>query len=374
MKNAAYNTTFNGKKIRKSVNYWYVFLCSMLKNLKTGGNLGVILPASWDYADYNLSMREYLPSQFRSFEVFRSQNPLFKGVGDGSVVIIGKGYKKSHKINNRFECNDYNTLIESLNNKECLMQAVHLPKKLNTNKTIETIQFRDIADVHIGAVTGDVAYFLFKEKDIRENNLPIEAFLPILSRANHLMTPDMTPEYWNQLREKSERLWLFYPNNNIIHDPNVQRYLNLPKIDGGCNRDAYQVKKRTTWYLVNIPTKADGFISGMSNTQPFITINSIPSLIASNTLYIVNFHENSLIYKYSWSLSLLTSISQESIELNSRIYGGGLKKHEPKDILNTIIPIMKEDENAKSDYIIACNAFVNGDKDTARKIADSYIK
>ena len=96
-------------------NTWSAFLCSSLHLLREGGSIAFVLPASWDYADYAAPLREHIPRLFREFFVFRSHRPLFDEVQEGTIVIVGRGYRHEHAYCRRSECRDKDGLVRSIN-------------------------------------------------------------------------------------------------------------------------------------------------------------------------------------------------------------------------------------------------------------------
>ena len=51
-----------------------------------------MLPAAWEYANYAMPLRTALPRLFEHVHAYRSREPLFRVVQEGSVVLIARGY------------------------------------------------------------------------------------------------------------------------------------------------------------------------------------------------------------------------------------------------------------------------------------------
>ena len=79
---------FSGETLSLRGNYWHAFLCASLRLLKSDGGITFLLPAAWDYSNYAAALREELPKHFEQVNVHRSHTPLFKGVQEGSVVLV----------------------------------------------------------------------------------------------------------------------------------------------------------------------------------------------------------------------------------------------------------------------------------------------
>lgn len=363
---------------RKKWNYWMVFVCAILRVLRSGGSLGLILPASWDYADYSQEMRERLPSLFRRFEVHRCHKPLFGGVGEGVIVLIAEGFQETPQTDQRREHPDMASLVAALDQGAEAAWVPLAPAGPLANDAARVCQLKDVADVRIGAVTGDAKYFLFDEARRQSSGMPPECFKPILSRARHIKTPEATREHWESIRDDGERAWLFAPTPQSLADRAVQAYLALPQEEGGCNRQAFKVRHREPWYSVNSPGQAHGFMSGMSVAGPFICMNSAPELTASNTLYVVEFRPHITPQdRYAWALSLLSSRSHVCVLRLLRLYADGLRKHEPKDLLRIEMPQPCKPHSLpqiKDLYQEAVCLHLRGQQADARRIADENVE
>ncbi len=83
-----------GVKISATANYWVAFLVAGLALLEPGGALAYILPAAWEYADYAGELRKLCADSFRELDVHRVAEPMFETVDDGSVLLVGRGFRQ----------------------------------------------------------------------------------------------------------------------------------------------------------------------------------------------------------------------------------------------------------------------------------------
>jgi hypothetical protein len=71
----------------------------------------------------------------------------------------------------------------------------------------------------------------------------------------------------------------------------------------------------------------------MSQFSPWICLNRMRGLTATNTLYVVSFHRRLTVSeKASWCLSLMHPLARDAASSARRVYGDGLQKLEPNDI------------------------------------------
>jgi hypothetical protein len=233
----------------------------------------------------------------------------------------------------------------------------------------------DILEVRLGGVTGDADFFLLTETERCARRLPVVCLRPVLSKARHLVRAETGKPVWDELRRTNERIWLFYPNSRTMGNPAVQRYLQLDAARGGCRRERYKIKRRELWYQTPLPRRIDGFISGMSRFGPWISLNTMERLTATNTLYTVQFRKpQTLEQKAAWALSLLTSYTQQAMRPLSRVYADGLVKYEPRDLLSLPLLVPHGVRGARTFYAQAVRLLLQGKRREAQEVADTFLR
>ena len=238
--------------------------------------------------------REVLPKRFSRFEVHRSRTPVFDSVQDGSVVLVATGYGKEGGPVVRHEYENVLELISGLESGKRKARNGRPPACTKTkNVTRRTVRLGDVVAVGLGAVTGDVQYFLMTENDRKEWRLPVASLRAVVSRACHLTGSVMSKIEWRRLLANDERIWLFRPSECTLDHPSVRKYLKYGRKDGGCQFAAYKIQSRDPWYRTPMPRQPHGFVTGMSQCGPWICLNRTPSLNATNTLYTIRFRSHS---------------------------------------------------------------------------------
>jgi hypothetical protein len=211
------------------------------------------------------------------------------------------------------------------------------------------------------------------EEKRRALELPKSAFIPVVSKAKHLQHSSLSQKEWSNLKASGQRIWLFSPPVRATKHPMVKHYMELADDAGGCNRNAYKVTIREPWYRTPMPKAPDAFVSGMSQHGPWLSINEMDSLNATNTLYVVTFRSRNRKAWYRWALALLSSTAQRQIRRIGRRYADGLIKYEPGTLGKIELPALKKDADHRLLYEKAVKALLAENLGLAKDIADSVI-
>ena len=371
----ALETRLDGFSIPATANYWVAFLVAGMRLLKPGGSLAYILPAAWEYANYASPLRSICESSFEELDVHRVSVPMFETVTDGSVLLVGRGFGEQPRRQARLVRHE--TLSE-LNRAVCASDPLTTTSGMRSNESDVPegqVELGQIAQIRVGAVTGDARYFLLSEARRLALQLPRSAVRPVLSKAQHLTGSEIDRGAWAALLAAGKRVWLFHPSDSDLSHPAVRAYLNLPEEEGGCHREAMKIRDRDPWYRVPIPAPFDGFVTGMSPTRPWVALSRMPGLTATNTLYGVSFPAiESTDEQAAWCLSMLSSATAESRAQLVRQYPQGLLKLEPGDMARLACRRPKTVEGAGSLYRQAVDIILAGKPEAAQAFADEWLE
>ncbi len=353
-------------------NLWQAFVLASLRILAPGGSFGFVLPSAAEFADYSNGLRRAVRDRFDILELYRCRRPLFDDVQEGTVVVIARGFGGGPCRFRRKQVATREALIEELERRPVIRRSrcPLLPRPIRGGSAT----FGDLATIRVGGVTGDAGFFLLTESKRKAAGLPLQACTPVLSRSRHLKAAAVDHEAWRRLKDADERVWLFNPPDGTLDDPAVQRRLNLAVSEGGCNRDAFKVAARDPWYRTPMPEVPDAFISGMQTEGPWLTLNMMRNLNATNTLYVVHF-ANSVTdeERYAIALGFLTTKVRKQLLRKARRYADGLWKYEPGALRTISMPDISSRSDCKELYFRAMDALLKGDSASARRIADSGL-
>lgn len=326
-----------GHAIGARANTWYAFMLRCVQLLATGGRMGMVLPASSEYASYASQGRRCLADHFDRVDLFRFAMPPFPDAQDGNIVLIAKGYRRSGKRSSgtlrRSTVKSVDDLLaQSRARKASSRPHCNRPRRLNQNERC----VGELAAVRIGAVTGDAKYFLMTESRRRELGLPIRAFRFALTKSKHASRPFVSRKDLQAMRDADDRVLLFRPPDGVLSHDRVDAYLRLPHRYGGCAKRNLKVASRSLWHRTPLPAIPDGFVSGMTSGELMISINKCPGLTATNTLFVI--HKLCEFEMLDLAVGILASKARRQIARKRRWYPSGLMKIEPTELSSVRIP------------------------------------
>lgn len=363
----------SGERVTGNSNYWYVFMLQSIHLVEQGGSIAAVLPAAWDFADYARPLRAGIGSLFASVEVHRCSEPLFESVQEGSVVVVARGKGAVASGQHRFEYDGRDDLITGVK-APSTVPAASTRLAGQRGNTIATRDFRDVFTIRIGAVCGDSRYFVLSDEQRVALRLPKKCVRPLLSKAMHAASSEVTKAAWKKLLSAGERVWLFHPLAGTGSKGPVRSYLLRREDNGGCRRSAYKVRCRTPWYQVVVPPRADGFLSGMAARPPHIAWNQMRSLTATNTLYLVRCRTAAVRKdRFEWGLAMLTTLVRNQLASKARVYADGLTKLEPGDFASLQLPIPPKSVGARRLYGKAIALVNAGREDDASLLVDKWF-
>ena len=229
-------------------------------------------------------------------------------------------------------------------------KLTHHPKPASET-SLDRIE--DFFDIKRGCATGDNAFFIMDQQKIQKNGLSMDYMHPILPSPRFLGTdvieanPDGSP-----VMEKP-----YYLINCTLLEEDLQKlypelwnYLQKG-IDTVSNR--YLCKNRKRWYFQERRASPPLLCTYMgrkktAESKPFHFIRNYSNAIATNS-YLMLYPKGDLLSAMGKDPKLLDNVwlylnrlSTDIIEQEGRVYGGGLKKIEPRELGKVPCPGVRE--------------------------------
>ena len=317
-----------------------------------GGLAGWLIPSEFMDVNYGRSIKQYLLDQVTLLHIHRfnpRQSQFHDALVSSAVVWIRNELPPpGHGVRFTFGGTLVKPELDKVVSLEELRQDskwTHYPKKERNTHTDDWV-LRDFFRIKRGIVTGKNSFFILSAYEIESRGLPLEAFKPILPSPRYLENNEIRSNHKGDPLLK-QRLFLLDPPWTEIEiakeHPALWMYL-----EEGRNLGVhlhYICQHRTPWYRQEHRPPAPFVCTylgreGKGTSQPFRFILNHSQATAANVylmLYpqkpIANMMEKSPELKWQiWKI--LNEISPQAMLGESRVYGGGLHKLEPKELGN----------------------------------------
>ena len=350
-----------------------------------------VLPSSFLYADYANEIRSIFPQIFKRTLVASLGERIFEseGTDEHTALLLCEGYQQGPAAAGLELCFAESTskLEADLQHwqaghgaestfvgKYCLsIMSPDMAAAYNSFARLpNVIRFGDIASVRIGIVTGDNKYFVINQ-DVAKNHLLTQSSLRSIF-AKFTMAPGLTLDETdiNQARKSNARCLLVDTTRMRKSSRTLHRYLAIYPEDKKQGNKTF--KKRGIWHQPQYEDIPDAFFPYMHHSGPRLVLND-SNITSTNTIHRVFFKEMPRYKKRLVSISLLTTFSQVSAEIEGRCYGSGVLKHEPSEVkkISLHIPNNVEVRDTNEAFLQIDNLLRANDLVGARSLADRFI-
>lgn len=326
------------------------FLLLADKYLDEGAVCGWLLPSEFMDVNYGKVIKDYLLNRVQLIRIHRynPNNCLFDDALVSSCVVWFKKVDITENYNVEFSyggTHDKPEVSKFISKRElsACKKWTHVTDAIEINNNTQTDAcIGDYFDIKRGLATGDNGFFILNEQQIKENNLDMKFFKPILPSPRNMLGDEvMSNEDGNP--DISEPLFLLDCNLDeeeiIAEYPELWNYL---KCGLKTTATKYLCRSRKKWYFQErrepTPFLCSYMGRGSKDRLPFRFILNHSKAVASNSYLLLypkdslkkRIQENETTYSQIWNA--LKCIDVNDIEIEGRVYGGGLKKIEPKEL------------------------------------------
>ncbi len=325
------------------------FIILAHKWLAPGAVCGWLIPSEFMDVNYGTAIKEYLLQNVHLIRIHRyePENSMFSDALVSSCVV----WFKNEIVNNDYDIefsfggtHDKPKMSRRIKKsaliKEC--KWTRFPEKQIRSDESAEITLGDYFEIKRGLATGDNNFFILSREKIMDLGMDMSFFKPILPSPRYLKTdlvdtdtdgiPQIEPQFFLLDCELTEQ-------EIMEQSPATWDYLQ-----SGINKTSkkYLCKSRKKWYWQE-QRDATYFLCsymgrGKNNGSPIRFILNLSDAIVTNS-YLMLYPKEHLqkaisdnpnsVYKI-WEL--LKGISRSKIEEEGRVYGGGLKKIEPREL------------------------------------------
>ncbi|MDR1194498.1 MAG: Eco57I restriction-modification methylase domain-containing protein [Peptococcaceae bacterium] len=333
------------------------FLLQSIQWMDDGAVAGWLIPSEFMDVNYGKAIKAFLLSEVELFRIHRF-NPEDAQFSDALVssAVVWFRKKKPTNLNVTFsyggslavphECK--NIAVDSLRQESKWTRFPTQPQRFVKQSAPK---LKDYFDVKRGIATGGNDFFILAESRISELGLPLEFFRPVLPSARYVKTTEIESDaFGNPILSQK----LFLLDCRLSEDeikegyPLLWQYLESGK---GSVANGYLCKTRKCWYFqeqreapVLVCTYMGRSMGKRKGAFRFILNNSRATVTNS---YLALYPHKNLSEQFIATPSLkrtiwemLNGMTADSLLDEGRVYGGGLQKIEPKELLNVDVPFL----------------------------------
>jgi adenine-specific DNA methylase len=342
-----------GLKFTKHTNAWVPFILASVSLLNNGGRLAMVIPSEIIHVMHAQSLRTYLAVTCKKILIIDPQELWFENTLQGAVIFMVE--KKSHPNEKTqgvailhvkglsFLETDAETVFQEAKavngdtvkgkwTKALLSdEEIGLVNRLVQHEHIHN--FKKIADVDVGIVTGANHFFLVNNGAVEKYQLHDYVY-PMFGRSDHCKGV-----IYDQ-RQHQANVTKGLPTNFVYLDaefsalpPIVQGYIRQGEAEALHTR--YKCRIRSPWYKVpSVYARKIGMLKRAHDT-PRLIFNELEAY-TTDTAYRISsarFSPELLVYCFLNPLTALLA------EIEGRYYGGGVLELVPSEIERLYIPI-----------------------------------
>ena len=349
-----------GEDVKKETNlsisglaglYCYFILLAH-KWLKPGAISGWLIPSEFMDVNYGKTIKDYLLNNVHLLRIHRyvPENSKFKDALVSSCVvwfkneIVDADYTVELSYGGTHEKPSSTRLVTK---KQLQIESkwTSITAKPITSKEDEKQgpTLGDYFTIKRGLATGDNNFFILSKEQIMDLDLDMSFFTPILPSPHKLKENEILKDSlgYPLLETQYFLLDCLLSEEEIKADhPNIWKYLESGKATTG---QKYLCRNRKKWYFQERRSATPFLCSYMGRSKsefdnPFRFILNHTNAVATNS-YMMLYPKKDILQLLSrnpessfeiWKA--LRSISRYDLESQGRVYGGGLKKIEPREL------------------------------------------
>ena len=342
-----------GLKPNKLTNIWVPFIVAATSRLQPGGRLAMVIPAELLQVSYASQLRLFLVDRFRRIEVVTCNEMFFKNAEQEVVLLLAEGKLARPSSTNQCHINmtEFATLdallksdpgskpeaqkiIQHENEKwlKYFLSAREIDFMRQVRLAPAVVSLNSHAEVDVGIVTGENAFFVLTKDQVRDNGL--KGYLkPLIGRSAQLQGAQLTRTDLAQLVRENSRTFLLYipPTANGGLSPSLDKYISRgerDKINKG-----YKCSIRNPWYSVPSVWVPNAFLFRQIYDFPRAVLN-LTRATSTDTIHRMTCREK----PEAVVASIYTHLTAASAEIEGRSYGGGVLELEPTEAEKLLLP------------------------------------
>jgi len=347
---------------------WAYFVLHAMRFLRDGGRMVWVLPGSTINADYGSQFLSEVTSHFQHVVVVELGERVFLDAGakEQTVVLACTGYGLVNVSTDFRRCDTVEALAVEFASptlsKPGYGTQVICDERVCSYSTFSELESRlqpkklgDLSRVIIGTVTGANRFFILPPSRAKELGLSGRYLKPIVPKFGLLRGAKLDAEDLEAMSQGTVPCMLFHVPSGQICQAAKDYIASFSEEEIQRNST---FSRRDDWLKADDGRIPDAFLSYMTHDGPRIVLNSA-RINCTNTVHRLFFNDGvSTETQKLAAISLFTTFSQLSAELEGRNYGSGVLKIEPSEAkrIALVLPdrLTKGEITAAFDQFDAC--------------------
>lgn len=383
----------HGLELGGRASLWAYFVLHSMSFLKLGGRMAWVLPSSFLYADYADKVQETLASNFEKCLIINLHERLFLESGTEEISIIAlcenfrNGTAKANiDVLSVSDVSAMEAVIKDWDNDNLTIPANRsMNNSLNSiiaqdlfsifSSHTDTKSLGDLFDIQIGIVSGANSFFIINRPIWDKYDLPETLKSHVLTKFRFAKGLLLTNDDAETLEKIGESCLLFDTTKAGVIDGAVANYLATFPVEKISTTTTFKRRERSgIWHRFNDNRIPDAFFPYMQNMGTWIVLNKA-RINSTNSIHRLYCQEgiDEMQIKLA-AISILSTYSQLSSELEGRTYGAGVLKHEPSEAVKIQLLMPDADDPLIDETIFEIDGLLRQNLfHRARNTADRFL-
>lgn len=375
-------------RVPQTGNLWSYFVFHSIRFLAQGGRMAWLLPTSLLQAEYGRTILNEVGRRFARVAVISLKETVFDGTNERSEVLLCDSLgstKHAHvEIANAKSLIECGELLRKWDKQArgfiplerrsliSLVPRYRLAAFKRLAGTVQSVRLRELARLSIGMVTGANDLFIVSHKTAAHHQLSDSVLKPILAKFEIAPGLSIHNSDFRRARRKEQRSFLVDASVSSEAGPLKKYFDRMPPKQREKN---VTFGKRKNWRIPDEGSIPDAFMPYMHHTGPRVVLNRCQTN-STNTIHRLYFNRNvTTAQRELLAISMLSTFSQLSAEIEGRSYGSGVLKHELREAgsIQLLVPNNVSAFNIAQTFKNIDASLRAGDTPFAQKLADRFL-
>jgi len=345
------------QKLGRLTNLYVYFVLKSMALLRDGGRASFLIPAEWANANYGQPLKNYFgeTGYLKKAIYFSHEGLPFSDNLSTACLLLAEKSPSDGRVTTHYVAGDCDlSSVARLAAAECVFT-----QRLATSLLVRTkkwdallssgvkehrpgsVRLGDKGKTRRGIATGDNGYFLLSRSEVARRGLPPDAVRTCVGRAGDAPGYIFDAASLERLVAADRRVFLFDPPDTS--DAAVRAYVEEGERSGVADR--YLTRTKSPWYKAEVRPPAPIWITVFGRNRLKFVRNraGVRNLTAFHCFYPV---DDDPIFSDALVACLNSDIIAAAVAKQQRVYGGGLLKIEPADILDIDVPDLRAIDRA----------------------------